>query len=200
MRRTRPGAAFERLGKTCVAAAIVLLVLALAFAARQVRPVSPQAARLGQPAPEWDVTEWINGDPGPLARMRGQVVVIEFFQILCKGCNAFGLPLMRRLEEEYAGRDDIRFVMIHSVFAHHDRQTPETLRAFIGERGIRTSVGVDRHARGRSSPETMNRYRLAGTPVIAVIDKQGILRFRRLGRFDPDRVRRYIDRCLDETD
>lgn len=47
-----------------------------------------------RPAPEWSVSQWFNTDGNPtLAGLRGRVVMIEAFQMLCPGCVAHGLPL-----------------------------------------------------------------------------------------------------------
>jgi hypothetical protein len=43
------------------------------------------------PAPELDVVRWFNADePVTLAGLRGQVIVIEAFQMLCPGCVSHG--------------------------------------------------------------------------------------------------------------
>ena len=47
-------------------------------------------------APEWVVSEWINGSGTSLQDLRGQVVIVEFFQLWCPGCNKFSIPLMKR--------------------------------------------------------------------------------------------------------
>ena len=57
------------------------------------------------PAPELAVSEWLNTDtPLTLAGLRGQVVVIEAFQMLCPGCVAHGLPQAQRVQSAF-GRD-----------------------------------------------------------------------------------------------
>ena len=44
-------------------------------------------------APELQITEWINNEGSiTLQGLRGKVVVLEAFQMLCPGCVAHGLP------------------------------------------------------------------------------------------------------------
>jgi hypothetical protein len=45
------------------------------------------------PAPEWSISSWIN-TPAPisLASLRGRVVVVHAFQMLCPGCVSHGIP------------------------------------------------------------------------------------------------------------
>lgn len=45
--------------------------------------------RIGRRAPAWDISEWINQDAGNVDALRGKVVVIDFFQLWCPGCNQF---------------------------------------------------------------------------------------------------------------
>ena len=75
------------------------------------------------PAPEWEVSKWLNGDPGSLKENRGRVILIDFFQLWCPGCNRFSIPIFREWEEKYGSRDDILIVSIHTVFEGHASQT-----------------------------------------------------------------------------
>ena len=41
------------------------------------------------PAPEWQTTTWLNtAEPLGLERLRGRVVLLHAFQMLCPGCTA----------------------------------------------------------------------------------------------------------------
>ncbi len=152
-------------------------------------------------APEWSISEWINGDPGSLADQRGRVVLIHFFQRSCPGCNSFSIPLFRRWEERYGGRDDVLLVSIHRLFEGHGLQNNDRLREFIREKGIRHPVGVDAHeARSDLVPVTMRRYQTAGTPHVVIIDKNRRIRFSRLGSFDIARAEALIVDLLADGD
>lgn len=131
-------------------------------------------------APELYVSEWINSDPGMLRDMSGKVVIIEFFQMWCPGCNNFSIPLIAQWEERYNDRKDIEFLSVHTVFEGHKYQTPEALKGFVREKGIRHSVGIDAYGEDSSLPITMGKYRTGGTPCIAIIDKEGNIRFQKL--------------------
>ena len=49
-------------------------------------------------APELAVSRWFNTDENPtLAGLRGEVVVIEAFQMLCPGCVSHGIPQAQRI-------------------------------------------------------------------------------------------------------
>lgn len=149
-------------------------------------------------AHELYVSEWLNNDPGMLRDMRSNVVIIEFFQMWCPGCNNFSIPLMALWEEKYKDSNNIRFLSIHAVFEGHKYQTPAALKEFVKEKGIMHPVGIDAYETGSSLPITMRMYRTGGTPCITIIDKKGAVRFQKLGGFDPAPVEKLIDQLLME--
>ena len=53
---------------------------------------------LDQLAPEWVTSQWFNSPPLTLADLRGRIVVLGTFQMLCPGCVANGLPQLQRVE------------------------------------------------------------------------------------------------------
>lgn len=143
----------------------------------------------GTPAPEWDIAEWINSEPVRLHDLRGQVVVIDFFQLWCPGCKSFSIPLTLRWEKEFAediAADRMKIVSIHTVFEGHDHQTVDRLRSFVQETGFGHPVGHDRHDIDDRLPNTMILYGTRGTPEMAIIDKNGIIAWQKIGFFDPE--------------
>ncbi|MFQ5962749.1 MAG: TlpA family protein disulfide reductase [Candidatus Scalinduaceae bacterium] len=157
-----------------------------------------KAASIGKQAPEWVISEWINTTGFTLADMRGKVVVIDFFQLWCPGCNNFSIPLMEKWKQKYRGHKDIQLIGIHTVFEGHSHQTPKRLRQYIKEKNIAYPVGIDDHVSNKRTPETMIRYRTRGTPEMAVIDKGGNIRFQHFGGFNPAVAEKLIDALLAE--
>ena len=69
-------------------------------------------------APEWDISEWLNTDqPLQLSGLRGRVVVIHAFQMLCPGCVSHGIPQATEIHNTFAS-DDLVVVGLHTVFEH----------------------------------------------------------------------------------
>ena len=178
--------------------------LALAFAAAMLMALTASALRaapVGKKAPEWEISEWINSEPLSLAGLKGKVIVIDFFQLWCPGCNSFSIPLMHHWEqvfEKEATEGRIAFVSIHTVFEGHNFQTPKRLRGFLKKKGINHAVGIDRHIDGQRLPETMQRYKTMGTPEMAIIDKHGTIRLQRFGFFEPAYGEGLIRTLLEE--
>jgi thiol-disulfide isomerase/thioredoxin len=128
--------------------ALTILFLAAA-APSHARPSHQPVPR---PVPQWDVSEWINGEAMQLSDLKGKVVVIDFFQLWCPGCNAFSIPLVKLWSKNYApeiaaGR--MQFVSIHTEFEGFAYQTPQRLKGFIKRKKIHHAVGVDRAIKGQ---------------------------------------------------
>lgn len=131
-------------------------------------------------APELDVSEWL-GDPSPLKSLRGRVVLVETFQMLCPGCIRYGLPQAQRVHRQFP---QIAVIGLHTVFEHHAVTGPDALKVFLAEFDIRFPVGIDRHEDGHAMPVTMRQYGLQGTPSTLLIDRAGRLHFSHLGAVD----------------
>jgi peroxiredoxin len=125
-------------------------------------------------APELQVQRWFNTTaPLTLEGLRGKLVVVHAFQMLCPGCVSHAIPQARRLHEFSKGRDLV-VLGLHTVFEHHAAMTPVSLEAFLHEYRISFPVGVDQAGAG-AMPKTMETYRMRGTPTTLVIDRDGRL-------------------------
>ncbi|MDX8403910.1 MAG: redoxin domain-containing protein [Mariprofundaceae bacterium] len=136
-----------------------------------------------RPAPPWQVDSWLNTDESPsLEKLRGKVIVMHAFQMLCPGCVAHGLPQAQRAHETF-DRDKVAVIGLHTVFEHHDAMTLVALEAFVHEYRLTFPIGIDR-PNGSGSPKTMTAYQMQGTPTLVLIDKQGNLRRQVFGQCD----------------
>lgn len=139
-------------------------------------------------APPWQVERWFN-TPAPLSldSLRGRVIVLEAFQMLCPGCVSHALPQAQRISALFPP-DKVAVIGLHSVFEHHAAMNPDALQAFLHEYRIAFPVAVDAHAEGEGIPHTMRSYRLQGTPSLVLIDHQARIRLQHFGRLDDMRV------------
>jgi hypothetical protein len=131
-----------------------------------------------------------------IAGLRGSVVVIEAFQMLCPGCVSHGLPQAQRVAATFGS--DITLIGLHTVFEHHDAMGPVSLEAFLHEYRITFPVGVDAPAHDGGAPVTMRRYGLRGTPSLVLIDRGGQLRLNAFGQVDDLALGAQIARLIDE--
>jgi peroxiredoxin len=139
----------------------------------------------GTPAPAWTTSAWLNTEaPLALADLRGRVVLLHAFQMLCPGCVALAIPQVQRVERAFTGRP-LMVVGLHTVFEHHAAMGVEALRAFVHEYRIRHPVAVDAAGLyGDRIPQTMRAYGMEGTPTTVLIDAQGRRRKQIFGACD----------------
>jgi peroxiredoxin len=131
-------------------------------------------------APALDVERWFNTPQAlELGDLRGKVVVMEAFQMLCPGCVSHGIPQLQRIHDTFS-HEDVVVLGLHTVFEHHSAMTPVSLEAFLHEYKVTFPVGVDR-PQSTGMPATMRAYAMQGTPTLVLIDAQGQLRKQWLG-------------------
>lgn len=137
------------------------------------------------PLPEWQVSRWFNtvpGQPPGVAALRGRVILLYAFQMLCPACVSHCLPQAKKLHR-LLPPDQVAVIGLHTVFEHHEAMTEMALAAFIHEYGLRFPIGVD--APGPAPrPLTMNALDLQGTPSLIVADRAGRIVYKGLGSLD----------------
>lgn len=149
-------------------------------------------------APDWQVSQWFNADrPLHLANLRGKVVVLHAFQMLCPGCASHGVPQAERLHR-LLSIDDAAVVGLHTVFEHQAAMTPVALEAFLHEYHITHPVGVDLATADSAIPATMRDYGFQGTPSLVLIDRHGRIRHHEFGVADDLDLGVMIGRLLAE--
>lgn len=135
-------------------------------------------------APDWQVRQWLNTpQPLDLAGLRGKIVVLHAFQMLCPGCVSHAVPQAERLHRMLPP-EQAAVIGLHTVFEHHEAMTPVALKAFLHENRITHPVGIDQPGGEDPIPLTMRAYGLRGTPSLMLIDRQGRLRSHEFGRVD----------------
>lgn len=151
-------------------------------------------------APPISASQWLN-TPMPLAldQLRGRVVVLHAFQMLCPGCVSHGLPQAAGIQQAFDARA-VTVIGLHSVFEHHDVMTPAALRVFVHEYRLTFPIAVDQPSETRSLPQTMQAYAMQGTPTLVLIDARGRLRAQHFGAVSDLIVGAEIGRLLAEVE
>jgi peroxiredoxin len=150
------------------------------------------------PAPPLQVSEWLNTDtPITLDALRGRVVVLHAFQMLCPGCVAQGLPQAMRVHQLFPS-SEVVVLGLHTVFEHHDIMGPNALKVFLHEYRIAFPVAVDQPAKQHPVPATMQAYGLRGTPSLVVIDRSGRVRLNHMGHLDDLQLGALLGTLLSE--
>ncbi len=155
-------------------------------------------ANLPEIAPELQVSEWFNTPNAvSLADLRGRLVVLHAFQMLCPGCVAHGLPQALAIHQSFSTAE-VAVIGLHTVFEHHEAMTPVSLAAFLHEYRISFPVGVDRASPAGAIPVTMQAYAMRGTPTLILLDRAGRVRLHQFGQVEDLRLGVVIGQLLSE--
>jgi hypothetical protein len=151
-------------------------------------------------APELLVQTWFNTDrPLLLSGMRGRVVVLAAFQVLCPNSVSSGIPQAQRIFETFAP-SDVAVIGLHATFEHHDAFNSAVLKAFIHEYRLKFPIGLDQPNSASPIPHTMDRYKMRGTPSLVLIDRRGYVRKHAFGATEDLRLGAEIGALTQEAD
>lgn len=84
----------------------------------------------GRPAPPLTVSEWVQGDPTNLDEQRGNVVLIEVFQVNCPGCFFTAIPEAIKVHDHFAGQP-VTVLGVATAFEDWDDNTLDNLRRLV---------------------------------------------------------------------
>ena len=150
-------------------------------------------------APELLVHSWFNTDrPLLLAGLRGRVVALCAFQVLCPSSISSGIPQAQKIYETFAP-SDVAVIGLHATFEHHDAFNSAVLKAFIHEYRLKFPIALDQPNPASPIPLTMERYKMRGTPSLVLIDRHGFVRKHTFGAVDDLRVGAEIGALTQES-
>jgi thiol-disulfide isomerase/thioredoxin len=147
------------------------------------------AAAKAPAAPEFARGDWINSDPLTLNKLRGRVVLVEFWTFGCYNCRNT-LPAVKEWDARYRDRG-LTIVGVH---------TPETtseynidnVRREVPRLGIKYPIVTD------NDYATWKAYGVEAWPTILVVDKQGRVRWLHVGEGRYDETEGVIRALLAE--
>jgi hypothetical protein len=147
----------------------------------------PDAAFNPERPPELITAQVFNAPAAPkLADLKGKVVVLLAFQMLCPGSLRHSLPQAERLARTFSP-EEVAVLGLHMVFENHKDMAPSLLEPFLKTENISIPVMVDAPGEG-GVPQTMAAYGMQGTPSLLVYDRQGRLRRHYLGAVEDARL------------
>lgn len=125
------------------------------------------------PAPDFELVS-LEGDTVQLSKLRGKVVVLDFWASWCMPCIA-SFPGMQKAVEKYENDSSVVFLFVNL----DGKEAKDKSRKNIEEKGYGFNVLLD------SKNQTGPAYSIHGIPVKFVIDQEGVIRFRK-GSFEPN--------------
>ena len=142
-------------------------------------------------APEFPSNfDWINSnEPLLLEKLRGHVVVLDFWTYCCINCM-HTLPVLAQLERKYEGKPVV-FIGVHSAkfFNEQDRNNIEQA---VRRYEISHPVLVDRQM------TVWQKYGVGGWPTIVIIDPNGTMVYKQSGEGQKEVIEDTIDVLLEK--
>jgi peroxiredoxin len=138
-----------------------------------------------KPSPlELSVSQWFNTDTAiTVEQLKGRVVIVAAFQMLCPGCVAHSIPQLKKMHE-LSRNLPLTVIGLHTVFEHHQAMQPHALKAFIHEYRLSFPIGVAAYEENSLMPKTMEDWQMRGTPSTFVFSADGDLCLHQFGHID----------------
>ena len=140
-------------------------------------------------APEFARGNWINSDPLTLDKLRGRVVVVEFWTFGCYNCRNT-LPSLKEWGARYRDRG-LTIVGVHTPETESEYSI-DNVRKQVPALGIKYPVVTD------NDYQTWKAYGVEVWPTIVVLDKQGRIRWLHVGEGRYEETERVIKTLLAE--
>lgn len=168
------------------------------FMNTSVDEIAKEREALNKPAPDWAEHAWIGSEPLSIEKLKGKVVLIDFFATWCQPCiRAF--PKLREWQETY-GDDGLAIVGLTAYQGRYEgsmmepREEMDKLKNdFIPKHEITWPVGVEKNGR-----QTMQDYDVQGIPQIVLLDREGKVQFVKVGAADYDKTEAKIKQLLEK--
>ena len=155
------------------------------------REILGRKTLIGVSAPELEISEWVRGEATSLQKLRGKVVLLDFFQIICPGCHRVH-PHILQMQKKY-GDDGLQVIGIAVAFELQHIQKRKDIRDFVKRTEFNYPVGID-----KNFTETFRAYKARGTPYAAIIDQAGNLKY--LDFYNPVNIENVIRKLLLKED
>ncbi|MBI4018519.1 MAG: redoxin domain-containing protein [Candidatus Aenigmarchaeota archaeon] len=127
---------------------------------------------LGKPAPPLDAVAWLNTKPLSMAKLRGKVVLVDFWTYSCINCQRT-LPYLKQWHEDYS-RKGLVIIGVHTPEFEFEKDV-DNVRQAVKKHGIEYAVAVD------SDHKTWNNYRNKWWPRKLLVDKKGAIAYDHAG-------------------
>jgi len=85
---------------------------------------------LGTKAPNLKVVEWVQGKQTNIDREKGNVVLVEVFQVNCPGCFMYGIPEAINIYNKY-GREGVSVLGLATAFEDFEKNTLDNLKRLV---------------------------------------------------------------------
>ncbi|MFI5412541.1 MAG: thioredoxin-like domain-containing protein, partial [Candidatus Micrarchaeales archaeon] len=143
-------------------------------------------------APEFpeDAT-WLNTkEPLSIQKLKGHIVIIDFWTYCCINCMHM-IPTLSKIEEEYKN-EPVVVIGVHSA-KFENEQKPENIEEAIGRYEITHPVVVDK------GMKIWKMYGANAWPTVVIIDAKGNIAYKKAGERTISEIGSMIEALLDKA-
>ncbi|AFU58660.1 alkyl hydroperoxide reductase [Candidatus Nitrososphaera gargensis Ga9.2] len=87
-------------------------------------------AKIGAKAPNLQISRWVQGKPTNIDKEKGNVVLVEVFQVNCPGCFLYGIPEAIDIYKKYKDQG-LTVLGMATAFEDYDKNTLENLQKLV---------------------------------------------------------------------
>ena len=88
------------------------------------------AAKIGAKAPNLHIATWVQGKPTNIEDEKGNVILIEVFQVNCPGCFLYGIPAAIDIIRKYKDQG-LTVIGVATAFEDFDKNNLENLQKLV---------------------------------------------------------------------
>ncbi len=136
-------------------------------------PVIVEGLNVGNRAPDFDLPT-LTGDNVSLSGLRGKSVLLNIWATWCPPCK-IELPILQQVNDKWADRGLVLIAV--DLIGSTRTETPENLAAFMQSNNYTFTAPMD------IEKKLTKAYAITNIPLTFLIDKDGVIRFRKIGNF-----------------
>jgi hypothetical protein len=132
-------------------------------------PDKPDVIRLvGRSARDLDVATWINGEAAILEELKGNIVVLAFWD----SADESSVEVVDRLNFLAKKHPDMAIIAVHSADGDQD-----ALQQLMEDNNVLFSVAIDKPSSRDYPGATFKRYNVRKPPGVCIIDRDGKVKY-----------------------
>lgn len=156
---------------------------------------------IGKPAPAISPDTWINSSPLDLEKLKGKVVVIDFWATWCKPCRMI-MPILTEAYTDYKDRDLVVIGLTKLYSSYSDElgsrgevsKTEEIalIKEFVTRNRLNYPTAICHEG------IEFEKYKISAIPTMAFINKEGNVAHIEMGAGSPQEIKNRIEKLLEE--